>query len=71
MQPHDRQINEMIEATMGLAQTASSLELKVASCLYRMILLELTNLVDEKNGFKRSPIAAIAGEEPLLRVKSG
>lgn len=44
MRARDKQINEMIATTMKLAQGAASLELTTASCLYRMILLELTNL---------------------------
>jgi hypothetical protein len=46
MQGRDKQINEMIGETMKLAQAASSLELTMVSCLYRMVLLELTNLSD-------------------------
>ena len=49
MRPHDRQINEMIESTMTLAHQASSLDLPVVCCLYRMILLELTNLAERKD----------------------
>jgi hypothetical protein len=46
MQGRDKQINEMIGETMKLAQAASSLELTMVSCLFRMVLLELTNLND-------------------------
>lgn len=48
MQARDRQINDMIATTMKLAQSAASLELTMASCLYRMILLELTNRIDDQ-----------------------
>ena len=59
MGARNTQINEMIEATMKLAQSASALELEVASCLYRMAILELTNLVEE-------PIPAV---RPRTRVE--
>lgn len=48
MQARDKQINDMIATTMKLAQSAASLELTMASCLYRMILLELTNRIDDQ-----------------------
>lgn len=44
----NKQINEMIEATMKLAQSASALELNMHSCLYRMAMLELTSLADQQ-----------------------
>lgn len=48
MRVSDKQINEMIATTMKLAQSAASLELTTVSCLYRMVLLELTNLTAEQ-----------------------
>jgi hypothetical protein len=48
----DKQINEMIGTTMNLAQAAGALELPLISCLYRMILLELTNQVDDQPAAK-------------------
>jgi hypothetical protein len=44
MHARETQINELIATTMKLAQASSSLELTMVSCLYRMALLELTNL---------------------------
>lgn len=43
MPVRDKQINEMIGTTMKLNQLATSLELPMVSCLYRMILMELSN----------------------------
>jgi hypothetical protein len=43
----EKQISNMIESTMLLAHNASLLDLKVVTCLYRMILLELTNQVED------------------------
>jgi hypothetical protein len=37
---------------MNLAQAAGALELPLISCLYRMILLELTNQVDDQPAAK-------------------
>jgi len=43
MRVRDKQINEMIGTTMKLSEVAASLDLPMVSCLYRMVLMELTN----------------------------
>ena len=48
MRAREKQLNDMIAATMKLAQSAEALELNLVSSLYRMCMLELTNLVDDQ-----------------------
>jgi hypothetical protein len=61
MRAREKHINDMIESTMVLAQQASMLDLKVITCLYRMILLELTNQVEDgEHSFARmAPAEAV------------
>ena len=48
MRAREKQINEMIAATMKLTESAAELDLSLLSSLYRMCVLELTNLADEE-----------------------
>ena len=54
MRAREKQLNDMIAATMKLTESAAELNLGLLSNLYRMCVLELTNQADAQAPISRA-----------------